>query len=145
MFCMAAFDLMEDAHEIKHGGIAAGPVFRVERQRWDGAPVARALAVEPQLIFYDEPASGLDPISSVEIAEDIVKLNERVHATSLVVSHDRDLAFGIAGRIAVLEDSRILAVGTPDEIKRNSNPTVQSFLNASIAQMRTMPRQGYTP
>ena len=102
--------------------------------------IARALVVEPQLIFYDEPTSGLDPISSVEIAEDIVKLNERVHATSLVVSYDRDLAFGIAGRIAVLEDGCILAIGTPDEIKRNSNPTVQYYLNASIAQMRTMPR-----
>jgi len=101
--------------------------------------IARALAVEPQLIFYDEPTSGLDPISSVEIAEDIVKLNDRVHATSLVVSHDRDLAFGIADHIAVLTEGRIIAVGTPDEIKRNSDPGVQYFLNASIAQMRTPP------
>ena len=107
--------------------------------------IARALVVEPQLIFYDEPTSGLDPISSVEIAQDIVKLNEQVHATSLVVSHDLDLAFGIAGRIAVLEDGCILAIGTPDEIKRNSNPAVQQFLNASITKIRTIPRQGYTP
>ena len=99
--------------------------------------IARALAVEPQLIFYDEPTSGLDPISSVEIAEDIVKLKERIRVTSLVVSHDRDLAFGIADHIAVLEDGRILAVGPPDEIKRSSNPAVQYFLNASIAQTRT--------
>jgi phospholipid/cholesterol/gamma-HCH transport system ATP-binding protein len=102
--------------------------------------IARALAVEPQLIFYDEPTSGLDPISSVEIAEDIVKLNDQVHATSLVVSHDRDLAFGIAGRIAVLENGCILAIGTPDEIKRNTNAAVQHFLNASIAQIRTITR-----
>jgi phospholipid/cholesterol/gamma-HCH transport system ATP-binding protein len=102
--------------------------------------IARALVVEPQLIFYDEPTSGLDPISSVEIAADIVKLNDEVHATSLVVSHDRDLAFGIAGRIAVLEEGCILAIGTPNEIKRNSNPAVQHFLNASISQMRTIPR-----
>jgi ABC-type transporter Mla maintaining outer membrane lipid asymmetry ATPase subunit MlaF len=66
-----------------------------------------------------------------------VRLNERTHATSVVVSHDRDLAFGIADRIAVLEDGRIMAIGTPSEIKRNSNPAVQYFLNASIAQMRT--------
>jgi phospholipid/cholesterol/gamma-HCH transport system ATP-binding protein len=99
--------------------------------------IARALAVEPQLIFYDEPTSGLDPVSSVEIARDIVKLKERVRATSVVVSHDRDLAFGIADRIAVLEDGRILAIGTPGEIKNNSNPAVQCFLNASIAQMTT--------
>jgi phospholipid/cholesterol/gamma-HCH transport system ATP-binding protein len=96
--------------------------------------IARALAVEPQLILYDEPTSELDPISSVNIAEDIVKLNERIHATSLVVSHDRDLAFGIAHRIAMLDEGRIVAVGTPDEIKRNPNQRVQQFLNASIVQ-----------
>jgi phospholipid/cholesterol/gamma-HCH transport system ATP-binding protein len=111
------------------GELSGGMVKRVA--------IARALAVEPQLIFYDEPTSGLDPISSVEIAEDIVKLKERIHVTSLVVSHDRDLAFGIADHIAVLEDGRILAVGPPDEIKRSSNPTVQYFLNASITQTRT--------
>ncbi|MGA2280058.1 MAG: ATP-binding cassette domain-containing protein [Verrucomicrobiota bacterium] len=101
--------------------------------------IARALVVEPQLIFYDEPTSELDPVSSVGIAEDIVKLNERIHATSVVVSHDRDLAFGIANRIAVLEEGRILAIGTPDEIKRNSDSRVQDFLNASTAQIRTPP------
>ncbi len=98
--------------------------------------IARALAIEPQLIFYDEPTSGLDPVSSVEIAKDIVKLNERIHATSIVVSHDRDLAFGIADRIAVLNEGRILAVGTPDEIRRNTDANVQHFLTASIGQIK---------
>ena len=97
--------------------------------------IARALAVEPQLILYDEPTSELDPVSSVHIAEDIVKLNERIHATTLVVSHDRDLAFGIAHRIAMLAEGRIVAIGTPDEMKRNPDQRVQQFLNASIAQM----------
>jgi len=96
--------------------------------------IARALAVEPQLIFYDEPTSELDPVSAVSIAEEIVKLNERIHATTLVVSHDRDLAFGIAHRIAVLEDGQIVAIGTPDEIRHNPDPRVQQFLNARIAQ-----------
>jgi phospholipid/cholesterol/gamma-HCH transport system ATP-binding protein len=96
--------------------------------------IARALAVEPQLIFYDEPTSELDPVSAVSIAEDIVKLNERIRATTLVVSHDRDLAFGIANRIAVLFDGRIVAIGTPDEIKRNSDSRVQQFLNASFSR-----------
>jgi phospholipid/cholesterol/gamma-HCH transport system ATP-binding protein len=94
--------------------------------------IARALAVEPQLIFYDEPTSELDPISSVNIVEDIVKLNLRTHATTLVVSHDRDLAFGIANHIAMLEEGCIIAIGTPDEIKRNPDPRVQQFLNAGI-------------
>jgi phospholipid/cholesterol/gamma-HCH transport system ATP-binding protein len=96
--------------------------------------IARALAVEPQLSLYDEPTSELDPVSAVSIAEDIVKLNARIHATTLVVSHDRDLAFGIAHRIAVLEEGHIIAIGTPDEIKRNPDLRVQRFLNASISQ-----------
>jgi len=96
--------------------------------------IARALAVEPQLILYDEPTSELDPVSAVNIAEDIVRLNGRIQVTTLVVSHDRDLAFGIAHRIAMLAEGRIVAIGTPDEIKRNSDPRVQQFLNASIAR-----------
>jgi len=101
--------------------------------------IARALAVEPQLIFYDEPTSELDPVSAVNIAEDIVKLNERIHATTLVVSHDRDLAFGIAHRIAVLEEGQIVAIGTPDEIRHNPDPRVQQFLNARIAPRLAAP------
>jgi phospholipid/cholesterol/gamma-HCH transport system ATP-binding protein len=101
--------------------------------------IARALAVEPQLIFYDEPTSELDPVSAVSIAEEIVKLNERIHATTLVVSHDRDLAFGIAHRIAVLEDGQIVAIGTPDEIRHNPDPRVQQFLNARIAPRLAAP------
>jgi phospholipid/cholesterol/gamma-HCH transport system ATP-binding protein len=94
--------------------------------------IARALVIEPQLILYDEPTSELDPLSSVVIAEEIVKLNERIHVTSLVVSHDRDLAFGVANRIAVINDGSILAIGTPEEIKACQNPLVRDFLNASF-------------
>jgi len=97
--------------------------------------IARALVVEPQLILYDEPTSGLDPISAVAIAKDIVNLNERIHATSVVVSHDRDLAFGVANRIAVMDDGSFLTIGTPDEIKRNCDPHVQHFLNAHFKRM----------
>ncbi len=94
--------------------------------------IARALTSEPQLILYDKPTSELDPVSASKIAEYIVKLNEQIHVTTLVVSHDRELAFGIAHRIALLDEGRIVAIGTPDEIKRNPDPRVQRFLAANI-------------
>jgi phospholipid/cholesterol/gamma-HCH transport system ATP-binding protein len=94
--------------------------------------IARALVIEPQLILYDEPTSELDPLSAVVIGEEVLKLKERIHVTSLVVSHDRDLAFGIADRIAVINEGSILAIGTPDEIKRNPDPLIQKFLHADF-------------
>ncbi len=94
--------------------------------------IARALLVDPQLICYDEPTSGLDPISSVNIAKVIYSLDRQIHVTSLVVTHDRDLAFGIADRIAVMNAGRILAIGTPDQIKQCTDPWVQGFLNAEV-------------
>jgi len=96
------------------------------------AAIARALVIEPQLILYDEPTSELDPLSAILIAEEIIKLKRRIHVTSLVVSHDRDLAFGVADRIAVIYEGQILAIGKPDEVKRNQNPVIKNFLNADF-------------
>jgi phospholipid/cholesterol/gamma-HCH transport system ATP-binding protein len=92
--------------------------------------IARALVSEPQLILYDEPTSELDPISAVIIGEEIVRLNKRSGVTSIVVSHDRDLAFGIADRIAVILEGRLFAVGTPAEVRALDEPAIQKFLNA---------------
>jgi phospholipid/cholesterol/gamma-HCH transport system ATP-binding protein len=94
--------------------------------------IARALIVEPQLILYDEPTSELDPMSAVVIGEEILKLNKRTHVTSIVVTHDRDLAFGVADRIAVIIDGNIVAIGTPDVVKGKQDPEVQKFLHADI-------------
>jgi len=94
--------------------------------------IARALIVEPQLILYDEPTSELDPISAAVIGQEILNLNQRSHVTSVVVSHDRELAFGIADRIAVIDEGRIVAIGTPDEVKGKSDPAIQKFLHAEI-------------
>jgi phospholipid/cholesterol/gamma-HCH transport system ATP-binding protein len=94
--------------------------------------IARALVMEPQLILYDEPTSELDPLSAVIIGEEILNLKREIHVTSIVVSHDRELAFGVADRIAVISQGRILAVGSPDEIRRNSNPEIQKFLSANL-------------
>jgi len=96
------------------------------------AAIARALATEPQLILYDEPTSELDPLSAVVIGEEILELNQRTQVTSLVVSHDRDLAFGVADRIAVIAEGKFLIIGTPDEVRNFNDPLVQKFLHADF-------------
>ena len=96
------------------------------------AAIARALVIEPQLILYDEPTGELDPLSAVVIGEEILNLNRRIGVTSLVVSHDRDLAFGVAHRMAVINDGQIIAIGTPDEVKRSQNPVIRKFLQADF-------------
>jgi phospholipid/cholesterol/gamma-HCH transport system ATP-binding protein len=96
------------------------------------AAIARALASEPQLILYDEPTSELDPLSAVVIGEEILELKKQIRVTSIIVSHDRDLAFGVADRIAVINEGRIVTVGTPDEVKHSGNPLIQKFLNADF-------------
>jgi phospholipid/cholesterol/gamma-HCH transport system ATP-binding protein len=68
----------------------------------------------------------------VVICEEIWKLNQRTQVTSLVVSHDRDLAFGVADRIAVMDEGRILTIGTPEAVKQFKDPLVQNFLNADF-------------
>jgi len=96
------------------------------------AAIARALVIEPQLILYDEPTSELDPLSSVVIGKEIFHLNQRTGVTSLVVSHDRDLAFGIAHRMAVIHEGQIIALGSPEEIRRSHHPIIREFLNADF-------------
>jgi phospholipid/cholesterol/gamma-HCH transport system ATP-binding protein len=99
--------------------------------------IARALVIEPQLILYDEPTSELDPISSIVIGQEILTLNQRTGVTSLVVSHDRDLAFGIAQRIAVIHEGQIVALGAPDEVRQSRHPIIRQFLNADFKREPT--------
>jgi phospholipid/cholesterol/gamma-HCH transport system ATP-binding protein len=101
--------------------------------------IARALVSEPQLILYDEPTSELDPVSTIVIGEEILKLSETTHVTSLVVSHDRDLAFGIADRMAMMHEGRILSVGTPEEIKHSPDPVIRQFLQADFKRQPQTP------
>jgi phospholipid/cholesterol/gamma-HCH transport system ATP-binding protein len=96
------------------------------------AAIARALVIEPQLILYDEPTSELDPLSAVMVGEEILKLKNHIHVTSIVVSHDRELAFGVADRIAIINEGCIITIGTPDEVKRFNDPLVQNFLRADF-------------
>ena len=94
--------------------------------------IARALVIDPQLILYDEPTSELDPLMTVVIGEEILNLKRRIEVTSVVVSHDRDLAFGVADRIAMMHEGLLIAIGSPDEIKANPDPRIQRFLTADF-------------
>jgi phospholipid/cholesterol/gamma-HCH transport system ATP-binding protein len=96
------------------------------------AAMARALVIEPQLILYDEPTSELDPLSAVTIGEEILKLKKNINVTSIVVTHDRELAFGVADHIAIINEGRIITIGTPDEVKKFNDPLVQKFLRADF-------------
>jgi phospholipid/cholesterol/gamma-HCH transport system ATP-binding protein len=82
--------------------------------------------------LFDEPTAELDPLVALAIGREIVALNRRTHATTLVVTHDRDLAFGIAHRIGFLVEGRILAVGTPDVIRAHPLPLLQQLLAADL-------------
>ena len=115
---------LKDARDKMPGELSGGMKKR--------AAIARALVIEPQLILYDEPTSELDPLSAAVVSEEILKLKRRIHVTSLIVSHDRDLAFGVADRIAVINEGHIIIIGTPDEVKRCNDPLVQNFLHADF-------------
>lgn len=94
--------------------------------------MARALVIEPQLIFYDEPTSELDPLMAVTIGEEILQLNKRMKVTSVVVTHDRSLAFGIADRLAIMHEGEMRFVGTPDEVRAAPDPMIQRFLTTDF-------------
>lgn len=100
--------------------------------------IARALVADPQLILYDEPTSELDPMIAITIAEEILRLNHRIGVTSVVVTHDRDLGLGIAHRIAMISDGKILATGTPEEIKASKDPLIQTFLKAEYSSNQNL-------
>jgi phospholipid/cholesterol/gamma-HCH transport system ATP-binding protein len=90
--------------------------------------LARALALDPELLFSDEPTSGLDPIMTAVIDELTLKLTRRKGMTAVIVSHDMTSAFRIATRMIMLGHGGIVAQGTPDEIRASSNPEVQQFI-----------------
>jgi phospholipid/cholesterol/gamma-HCH transport system ATP-binding protein len=94
--------------------------------------IARALVMEPQLLLYDEPTSELDPVMSATITEIIATLREQTAVTSIVVTHDRDLALNIADRIGIIMDGRIRAIGPAAEFARPTDAAIANFLNPVI-------------
>ena len=93
--------------------------------------LARAMALDPELIMYDEPFAGLDPISLGTAARLIRQLNDTLGLTSIIVSHDLDETFHIADQVIVLANGKIAAQGTPDEVRQSTDPLVHQFVSAA--------------
>jgi phospholipid/cholesterol/gamma-HCH transport system ATP-binding protein len=91
--------------------------------------LARAIAIIPEIVLYDEPTAGLDPIMSETINRLITSTRRRLKNTAVVVTHDMPSAFAIADRIAMIHDSRIIEIGTVDEFSQSANPIVQQFIH----------------
>jgi phospholipid/cholesterol/gamma-HCH transport system ATP-binding protein len=93
------------------------------------AGLARAIAMDPEILFCDEPSAGLDPVVAVGIDQLIIKLNQALKMTIVVVTHELSSVFLIADRIAMLHNGSVLAIGTPEELRANPDPIIQQFLN----------------
>jgi len=91
--------------------------------------LARAICVKPDIILYDEPTTGVDPITADSINELIKSLHDKLKVTSVVVTHDMKSAYRVGDRIAMLYQGKIIAEGTPEEIQRTDHPVVHQFIN----------------
>lgn len=98
--------------------------------------LARAIVLEPSIILYDEPTTGLDPIMTVAIDNMILSMQQKLSITSVVISHDIDSAFRVADQICMIHDGRIIECSTPADFRRSRNPEVRAFLDAGNAGAR---------
>jgi phospholipid/cholesterol/gamma-HCH transport system ATP-binding protein len=95
------------------------------------AALARAIAMDPQFILYDEPTTGLDPIMADVINQLIRSLQARLGVTSVVVTHDLTSAFTVADRVAMLYGGKVIFQGTPDDVRRTTDPLMRQFIEGS--------------
>ncbi|MDE2059831.1 MAG: ABC transporter ATP-binding protein [candidate division NC10 bacterium] len=116
---------LEDAEDKEPAELSGGMRKRVA--------LARAIALTPKIILYDEPTTGLDPTNTEKINELIVDMNRKLEVTSVVVTHDMRSAFKISDRIGLLDKGKIVIVGTPREIERADLPLVRQFVNGTMA------------
>ena len=93
--------------------------------------LARAIAMDPEIVFYDEPTAGLDPIVAGVIDKLILDLSKKLSITSVVVTHDMGSVFKIADRIAMLYDGKVVEIGTKEEIKNSKNEIIRQFISGS--------------
>jgi len=94
--------------------------------------LARAIAINPQIVLFDEPTTGLDPIMLEAINQLIIHTQKNFNLTCIVISHDVESIFKVGHKIAMLYDGKIIEYGTPEEIKKSPNPVLQQFLTGSI-------------
>jgi len=113
---------LEDASEKLPSELSGGMQKR--------AGLARALALEPELVLFDEPSAGLDPINSKLIDELIIKLRDQEKVTSIVVTHEMESAFILATQMAFLHEGKILLYGSPDDFRNSKEPTISDFLSS---------------
>ena len=111
---------LEDKENLRTSELSGGMKKRVA--------IARSLAMNPDLILYDEPTAELDPINTDELANTILRLKETTKNTTVIVTHDLNFALYISDRIGMMHDGRIIEVGTPREIKHSQNPVVKRFI-----------------
>ena len=120
---LALVGLKEDVANLNPSELSGGMKKRVS--------LARVLAVNPKVILYDEPTTGLDPIMSDIISDLVLDLKAKLGVTSVVITHDMHSAFKIADYIAFLYEGKILLYGTPEEFRKTDNPYVKQFVNGS--------------
>ena len=113
---------LRGARDLMPAAISGGMARRVA--------LARAIALDPELIMYDEPFAGLDPISLGTAAQLIRRLNDSLGLTSIVVSHDLEETFHIADHVVILANGKVAAQGTPDALRHSDDPLVHQFVNA---------------
>jgi phospholipid/cholesterol/gamma-HCH transport system ATP-binding protein len=106
------------------------------------AGLARALALDPRILFYDEPSAGLDPVTSAEIDELINDLNEKLGVTSVVVTHEMDSAFRIADRMVLLDRGKFVVSGSPQQLRDSTDPLVRQFVHGLTHGPLTDRRRG---
>lgn len=104
--------------------------------------LARAIVMDPKIIFYDEPTAGLDPVMTGVVDKLTMDLTKKLQITSVVVTHDMNSVFRIADRIVMLHQGNILQIGTPDEIKHSKNPLVQQFITGEAEGPISFVQQG---
>jgi len=120
--CLAMVGL-KNVEELKPAELSGGMRKRVG--------LARALCMQPEIILYDEPTTGVDPIMGDAINDLIKELHDQLKTTSIAVTHDMKSAYKIADRIAMLYNGKIIMHGTPDEIKNSDNPVVRQFITGA--------------